>query len=295
MLSLSLDDSRTTSRWVFRKNSMEFSVRFDYLLILLYKWLCFTVTWSHVLPEHSMTTWPCHVIWLPEFPCYLYLDPIVWLDIRDQMFECVGNSFLSGALITVHIFCARLSLGVNTKYSCCFFLSWWPGASVPCIWKFLVVILSNICNQQVVFAGATLSSTLCLLMNHTTDVILLLFPCTLIWGLDCYMLSSLRLWKYVEILWLLGQRLVAVSTRNLVSRDSLKLKHVLRHRESKKLSRAASTSYCPVHLFIWTLWSTLAEDEIYLIPTGFLPIFPFSWVLLTTLQESRIGTPQSQL
>ena len=28
------------SRWVFRKNSIEFSIRFDYLLILLYKWLC---------------------------------------------------------------------------------------------------------------------------------------------------------------------------------------------------------------------------------------------------------------
>ena len=31
---------RDHSRWVFRKNSMEFSIGFDYLLILLYKWLC---------------------------------------------------------------------------------------------------------------------------------------------------------------------------------------------------------------------------------------------------------------
>ena len=55
-------------RWVFRKNSMEFSIEFDYLLILFYKWLCSTITWSHVLPEHSMITWLYHVIWLPDFP-----------------------------------------------------------------------------------------------------------------------------------------------------------------------------------------------------------------------------------
>ena len=57
-------------------------------------------TWSHVPPEHSTVTWPCHVVWLSNFPCYLYLNPIVRLDIRDQMYKCVGNSFLSGALIT---------------------------------------------------------------------------------------------------------------------------------------------------------------------------------------------------
>ena len=168
------------------------------------------------------------------------------------------------------------------------------GASVSCIRKSFVVILSSIQNQQAIFGGVTLSFTFCLQLNHATDVILPLFPCTLILGLDCYVSSSLRLWKHVETLWLLGQRLAAVSTRNLVSRDSPKLKHVLRHRESKKLSRAASTSYCPVHLFIWTLWSTLAEDETHLIPTGFLPISPFSRVLSTTLQKSGIGTPQSQ-
>jgi len=60
------------------------------------------ITRSHVLPEHSMITWPCHMIWLPNLLCYLYLDPIIWLDIRDQMFEYVGNSLLSGALITIY-------------------------------------------------------------------------------------------------------------------------------------------------------------------------------------------------
>jgi len=58
-------------------------------------------TWSHVLLEHSTITWPCHMIWLSNLPCYLYLDPIVWLDVRDQMCECVGNSFPLGALITL--------------------------------------------------------------------------------------------------------------------------------------------------------------------------------------------------
>jgi len=36
-------------------------------------------------PKHSMITWPCHMIWLPNCPCYLYLDLVIWLDVRDQM------------------------------------------------------------------------------------------------------------------------------------------------------------------------------------------------------------------
>jgi len=41
-----------------------------------------------------------HMICLLKFPHYLYLDPIVYLDVVDQMFKCVGNHFLLGALIT---------------------------------------------------------------------------------------------------------------------------------------------------------------------------------------------------
>jgi len=54
------------------------------------------ITRSHVLPEHSMITW---LIWLSNLPCYLYLDPIVRLDVRDQNVWMHGNSFLPGALI----------------------------------------------------------------------------------------------------------------------------------------------------------------------------------------------------
>ena len=79
---------------------MEFSVGLNYLLILLYKWLYTTSPWSHVLLECSTITWPCHMIWLRKFPCYLYLFFIVWLDICDQVFEHVGNFLLLGALIT---------------------------------------------------------------------------------------------------------------------------------------------------------------------------------------------------
>ena len=88
-------------RWVFRKNSMEFSIGFDYLLILLYKWLCSTITQSHVFPEHSMITWLYYVIWLSNSPCYLYLVLVIWFDVGDQMFKYMENSFLSGALITL--------------------------------------------------------------------------------------------------------------------------------------------------------------------------------------------------
>ena len=92
---------RDYSRWVFRKNSMEFSIGLNYLLILLYKWLYTTSPQSHVLLECSMITCPSHVIWLHKFPCYLYLVFIVWLDICDQVFEHMGNFLLLGALITL--------------------------------------------------------------------------------------------------------------------------------------------------------------------------------------------------
>jgi len=41
-----------------------------------------------------------HMICLLKFPYYLYLDPIVCLDIVNQIFKCVGDYFLLGALIT---------------------------------------------------------------------------------------------------------------------------------------------------------------------------------------------------
>ena len=76
-----------------------------------------------------------------------------------------------------------------------------------------------------------------------------------------------------------------------MSRDSPKWKHLLRHRESKKLIRAASTSYFPVHLFIWTLWNTLADDKTHL---NFL-FQQISYLFLLFLELSQLWTPQSQL
>jgi len=67
-----------------RKNLMEFCIRLSYYFILLYKW-----------QSHG------HMICLLKFLCYLYLDPIVHLDVVDQMFKCAGNYFLLGALITI--------------------------------------------------------------------------------------------------------------------------------------------------------------------------------------------------
>jgi len=56
---------RDHSRWVFRKSSMEFSIGINYLLILLYKWLCsyyYTITCSsrtfydYMTLSHDMIT-----------------------------------------------------------------------------------------------------------------------------------------------------------------------------------------------------------------------------------------------
>jgi len=41
------------------------------------------------------------MVCLLKFPHYLYLNPIVYLDVVDQMFKCAGNYLLLGALITI--------------------------------------------------------------------------------------------------------------------------------------------------------------------------------------------------
>ena len=41
-----------------------------------------------------------HMVHLLKFPYYLYLNPIVRLDVTNQMFKCTGNYLLLGALIT---------------------------------------------------------------------------------------------------------------------------------------------------------------------------------------------------
>ena len=101
LLSQSLDDLGTTrdeclgrTRWSSPLDSTTYLYYFTSGCTPI-------TTQSHVLPEHSMITWPCHVIWLSDLPRYLYLDSIVQLDVRDQLCECMGNSFLSGALITL--------------------------------------------------------------------------------------------------------------------------------------------------------------------------------------------------
>ena len=88
------------SRWVFRKNSIELFIGLTIYLYYFYKWLYTTSPRSHVFLECSTITCPCHMIWLLKFPHYLYLVCIIWLDICDQVFECMGNLFLLGALIT---------------------------------------------------------------------------------------------------------------------------------------------------------------------------------------------------
>ena len=40
-----------------------------------------------------------HMICSLKFPCYLYLNPIVHLDVMDQIFKCAGNYLLFRALI----------------------------------------------------------------------------------------------------------------------------------------------------------------------------------------------------
>ena len=96
------------SRWVFRKNSIEFLVGLTTYLYYFYTWLYTTSPRSHVFSrmfyDHmSFVTWYDYF----KFPCYLYLVYVVWLDVCNQVFECMGNLFLLWALITCNFFSSR--------------------------------------------------------------------------------------------------------------------------------------------------------------------------------------------
>ena len=100
LLSLSCEDSRTTLDECLGRTRWSSSLDLTTYLYYFYKWLCSSITRSHVLLLECSVTCSYYVICLFKFPRYLYLDPIVHLDVRDQLFECAGNSFLPGALIT---------------------------------------------------------------------------------------------------------------------------------------------------------------------------------------------------
>jgi len=104
---------------------MEFSIGFDYLLILLYKWLCSTITQWHVLPEHSMITWLYHVIWLPNFPMLFIscLHYTIWcwrsnIQIHGKLFPFWGSHNM---LILSHVdLIMQLELRTTMITSLCF-------------------------------------------------------------------------------------------------------------------------------------------------------------------------------
>jgi len=100
LLSQSLDDLGTTRGECLGRTRWSSLLDWTTYLYYFYKWLYATSPRSHVLLECSIVTWPCYMIWLLKFPCYLYFVFIVWLDICDQVFECMGKFFLLRALIT---------------------------------------------------------------------------------------------------------------------------------------------------------------------------------------------------
>ena len=89
---------------MFKKNSIEFFIGLNYYLY--YFTSGYTLkSYSHKSSQNVLWSHDSgHVVWLLRFPCYLYLDPIVCLDVVDQMPKCTGNYFLLGALITLRAF-----------------------------------------------------------------------------------------------------------------------------------------------------------------------------------------------
>jgi len=87
-------------RWMFRKNSIEFFVGLNYYLYYFTS-DCILKSHSHMSFQNILWSYNSgHMVCLLKFPHYLYLDPIVCLNVVDQMFKCAENYFLLGALIT---------------------------------------------------------------------------------------------------------------------------------------------------------------------------------------------------
>jgi len=114
---------RDYSRWVFRKNLMEFSVGFGYLLILLYKWL---------YPYYYMITCPSrifynHMIWLPNLPMLFisWLHYVTWywrsnVQMCGKLFPFQGSHNTRILLES----CAPVALTIEAQH-----MSWGQGCS----------------------------------------------------------------------------------------------------------------------------------------------------------------------
>ena len=80
---------------MFRKNSMEFFVGLDYYL---YYFTSGYILKSHGHKSFQNVLWShdsSHVICLLKFPHYLYCDPIMHLDVVDQIVQMRGKLFSS--------------------------------------------------------------------------------------------------------------------------------------------------------------------------------------------------------
>jgi len=88
---------------MFKKNSMKFSVVLNYYLyystVAVLLWVHSHMSFQNVLWSPDLVTWYDYL----NSHIYLYLYPIVYFEVIDQVFKCVGSYFLFGALITVVI------------------------------------------------------------------------------------------------------------------------------------------------------------------------------------------------
>jgi len=126
------------------------------------------------------------------------------------------------------------------------------------------------------FVGVTLPFTLCLQLTN------------IIWPLSLHLDMRLGPLYLIFTTWLYLRKDVETIhdyiDRGLETLDSLKWKQVFGQRKSKNVSRAASSSYCPVHQFEHLQVHRVKTGRtLFLTPAGFLPPFPFARALSTTL------------
>ena len=154
------------------------------------------------------------------------------------------------------------------------------GASVSCVGKYLVVIWNwGEGNQQATFVGVNSTFHPLLVVEH---IILPLFICTLIWGLDCCISSSLHPLKHAMIIHsnYFDRGLAAINTGNSghpwtrwSENTSCDIERTKGWVEQRTLWKS---SFSPIHLFIWLLRLRTRRTPWFLTPTDFLPPSPSS-------------------
>ena len=150
-----------------QKNSIEFFVGLDFYLYYFYNG-CTISLWSHVLPECSVITWPCHVTLVPILfisqPHYTSWGFGLSVQIYRKLFPFWGSHNTSPFLL----FSLSSSMLTGTDYTICFLL---------------------VFREEIFVLGFHKFGPSCLYIPYSLHTLLLLLPSTILSQAEVHLLE----------------------------------------------------------------------------------------------------------